>query len=169
MNLTEELLYIKQKFKEIMEQQGIQTKVKSVLANGIWENSYQNAVDLGGGKKGYFKFDYVMEDGVSLQVNHTHQEPFKPGEEVSYKITRTSPEYGNSGTVSKPEERALLVNTDVCLKHRPLPNDTQTQIVRQSSLTRAIETLTHNEPDFDREHVVVLANYYVEFVLTGKL
>lgn len=177
MNLREELLNFKKIYKQMVQQKGINTKVKSVQANGIWENTYQNACDLGGGKKGYFKFDYEMEDGVALSVNHTHKDPFPIGAEVSYKITRSN-DYGNSGTVGKPEQTVGEYYTEK--KYEPMTtitntpqiehkiSDTQTQIIRQSSLTRAVEVLSHNKADFQKEEVLILADYFVQFVLTGK-
>lgn len=72
----------------------MKTKVKSVQANG----TYQNKFGL------LYKFDYEFEDGKSLSANHKTQEGnFKPGDEVEYEI-KGSNDYGSWGSVSKPKE-----------------------------------------------------------------
>lgn len=71
------------------------SKVKSVQANGTWNSSDGTL---------FYKFDYEMEDGVSLQAMHKSQNHFNPGDEVDYEITRTHETYGNSGKVGKPSD-----------------------------------------------------------------
>jgi len=77
------------------------SKVKAVQGAGTFENSY--GVDLGNGTKGFYKFEYTMEDGTTLTANHKSQDPFKVGEDVEYTITKSN-NYGNMGKVSKPSE-----------------------------------------------------------------
>jgi len=80
----------------------MKSKVKNVQGSGVYENV--NGVDLGNGKKGYYKFEYEFEDGVTLTANHkTAQPKFPIGSEVEYEIVRTHEVYGNSGRVKKPE------------------------------------------------------------------
>ena len=54
------------------------SKVKSVVANGTYENS--NGVDLGNGTIGFFKFEYEFEDSETLTANHKSQTPFEVAE-----------------------------------------------------------------------------------------
>jgi hypothetical protein len=77
------------------------SKVKAVQGAGTFESQYGE--DLGNGKKGFYKFEYTMEDGTTLTANHKTQTPFGIGEEVEYKITK-SDNYGNKGKVYKPSE-----------------------------------------------------------------
>lgn len=77
------------------------SKVKSVQGNGVYENA--NGVDVGGGKKGYFKHEYTFEDGTTLVANHTTQMPFPVGTEVAYEVKGTN-NYGSWGKVAKPKE-----------------------------------------------------------------
>lgn len=124
----------------------MKTKVKSVQANG----TYQSKFGL------LYKFDYEFEDGKSLSANHKTQEGnFKPGDEVEYEI-KGSNDYGSWGSVSKPKEE-FKKNDDV-----------EIYIIRQSSLTRAIEHLSYKDHDkMTKENVTALADYYTDYVLNG--
>lgn len=93
----QELEFINQN-KNIMQTPKI-SKVKSVQPNGTLEN--QHGIDIGGGKIGFYKFEYLMEDGQVIIANHKTTEPFKEGAEVEYIITN---EQYNSGKVSKPKD-----------------------------------------------------------------
>ena len=69
------------------------SKVKSVQASGHFDGKFGRM----------FKFDYVMEDGKSIQANHkTDDGFFKTGTEVEYSVTRSHEQYGDSGKVSLP-------------------------------------------------------------------
>ncbi|MEM6815294.1 MAG: hypothetical protein AAF600_13065 [Bacteroidota bacterium] len=70
------------------------SKVKNVQGNGTWN-----------GKDGtlFYRYDYVMEDGVALQASHKTTDLFKVGDEVDYEVTREN-QYGKSGNVSKPSD-----------------------------------------------------------------
>lgn len=84
-------------------------KVKSIKGNGTYEN--ENGVDLGNGKKGYFKYEYEFEDGSFISANHkTNPSPFKVGDEVEV-ITKGTTKYGVHGTVSKPKENGSQTGT----------------------------------------------------------
>lgn len=77
------------------------SKVQSVIPTGTFKSDY--GTDLGDGTKGFYKFEYLMEDGAVVNASHKSKEaPFKPGDEVEYTITNA--EY-NNGKVSKPEEK----------------------------------------------------------------
>jgi len=84
------------------------SKVKSVLPSGTFQSDY--GVDLGDGTKGFFKFEYLMEDGAIVNASHKTKEcPFNAGDEVEYVITNA--EY-NNGKVSKPEEKTFQRKSD---------------------------------------------------------
>jgi len=78
------------------------SKVKSVTGNGAFENV--NGGDLGNGKKGFFKFEYTMEDGTIITANHKTNSSFKVGDDVEYEVKKDDPTYGKSGSVGKPKE-----------------------------------------------------------------
>jgi hypothetical protein len=77
------------------------SKVKSITGAGTWENA--NGVDLGNGTKGFFSFEYSMEDGTVLKANHKSDKGFDVGSEVEYVITGSN-DYGNRGKVQKPSD-----------------------------------------------------------------
>lgn len=78
------------------------SKVKNVQGNGTYENA--NGVDLGGGKKGFYKFDYEFEDGTFLSASHkATPSPFKIGDEVEYNVKGENGN-GKYGSVSKPKD-----------------------------------------------------------------
>lgn len=84
------------------------SKVKSVQPNGSFLNDFgtvQDNPDLPHHKqKLLYKFEYELEDGTILTANHkTDTSPFPAGTEVEYEVTKTHPEYGKSGKVTKPD------------------------------------------------------------------
>lgn len=129
------------------------SKVKSVVPNG----TYQSPNGL------LFKFNYNMEDGVALVANHkTEQCPFGVGDEVDYHI-KGSNSYGSWGSVKKPESGFSSQGTKVA----PTNNrnaDTQDQIMRQSSLNRAVDALGQNKEPMQ---YTALAEYFFNYVKTG--
>lgn len=134
------------------------SKVKSVQSNGSFENQY--GAEQPDGKKLLFSFEYEFEDGIVMGANHkTNISPFQEGSEVEYEITRKN-EYGKSGTVSKPQE-AFQPNQTGNQKS----DKVQVYIIKQSSLTRAIEHLSYNSQAMIKEDVIALAGYYTNWVL----
>lgn len=88
---------------ENKNQQIMQSKIKSIQGSGTWENA--NGVDLGNGKKGFFKFEYTFEDGTVLMANSkSSPPPFKVGDVAEYEVKREHPEHGKSGTVKRPQD-----------------------------------------------------------------
>lgn len=77
------------------------SKVKKVTGSGTWENA--NGVDLGNGKKGFFSFEYEMEDGEIFKANHKSDTGYAVGSDVEYVITGSN-EYGKRGKVQKPQD-----------------------------------------------------------------
>lgn len=74
------------------------SKVKSVQGAGDFD------MEINGNTVKLYSFEYEMEDGTILKANHkTNTSPFPTGSEVDYNVTKTHPEYGNSGTVKKPD------------------------------------------------------------------
>ena len=72
------------------------SKVKSVQGAGTWQGNDGTT---------FYKFDYVFEDGQTLQANHKTSEPMVAvGEMAEYEVTRTHPTYGPAGKVKKPQE-----------------------------------------------------------------
>ena len=45
-----------------------------------------------------------MEDGQKIQANHKKELPIPKGAEVEYEVKRTHPQYGDSGSVKKPND-----------------------------------------------------------------
>ena len=129
------------------------SKVKSVVPNG----TYQSPNGL------LYKFKYEMEDGNSLVANHkTEQCPFGAGSEVDYHIKGTNA-YGSWGSVKKPESGNIPASGS------PAPTnnrnaDTQDQIMRQSSLNRAVDALGQNKKPIQ---YTGLAEYFFNYVKTG--
>lgn len=74
---------------------GTVSKVQSVTPSGHFDGSFGRM----------FKFNYVMEDGISIQANHkTETGFFAAGSEVEYNITKDSPQYGLSGKVGRVQD-----------------------------------------------------------------
>ena len=79
---------------------GVVSNVQSVVANGSFDGNF--------GKM--FKFKYTFTDGTSLDANHKNEAAFwAVGSQIEYEITRTSPQYGNSGKVGKVQEEQFPV------------------------------------------------------------
>ena len=131
------------------------SKVKSVVPNGTY-NSPNGLL---------YKFNYTMEDGVALTANHkTEQCPFGVGDEVDYHI-KGSNNYGSWGSVKKLESGFSSQGTKVA----PTNNrnaDTQDQIMRQSSLNRAVDALGQNKEPMQ---YTALAEYFFNYVKTGEV
>ena len=112
-----------------------------------------------------YKFNYEMEDGAKLVANHkTEQCPFAVGDEVDYHI-KGSNSYGSWGSVKKPESNFSPQGTKVA----PTNNrnaDTQDQIMRQSSLNRAVDALGQNKEPMQ---YTGLAEYFFNYVKTGEV
>ena len=69
------------------------SKVKSVTGNGTWDSP--NGM--------FYKFEYEMEDGQTVNAMHKTQDGnFKVGETVDYEITN---QQYNNGKVRKPEQQ----------------------------------------------------------------
>ena len=139
------------------------SKVKQVQSTGSFENDYGTLQD--NGKKLLFKFEYVFEDGVVMTANHkTTVSPFPEGSVVEYEVKNTHPEHGKSGKVSKPDTGNYTRSG--ASSGKPMDNDVQSMIVRQSSLTRAIETLSLNKSlSLDPVEVIELAGRYSKWVM----
>jgi len=94
-----------------------------------------------------YSYDYTFEDGIGLQANHkTETSPFQVGSEVEYEI-KSNDEYGNKGSVKKPEQGNYVAQPTSNGSAQPKVNNNeydqrQTEIVRQSSLNRAMEFIT---------------------------
>lgn len=131
------------------------SKVKSVVPKN---ETYQSPNGL------LYKFNYEMEDGMKLVANHkTEQCPFKAGDEVDYHI-KGSNSYGSWGAVKKPESGNFHQGGQ---KPAPANNrnaDTQDQIMRQSSLNRAVDALGQNKEPMQ---YTGLAEYFFNYVKTG--
>lgn len=69
------------------------SKVKSVTIGDSYESNGTT----------YYNHNYVMEDGQKIQASHKEQNKFSVGDEVEYEVKRTHPTYGDSGSVSKPQ------------------------------------------------------------------
>mgnify|MGYP000005821609 CR=1 FL=1 len=132
------------------------SKVKSVHPKN---ETYQSPNGL------LYKFNYEMEDGAKLSANHkTEQCPFKAGDEVDYHI-KGSNNYGSWGSVKKPESSFSPQGAKVA----PANNrntDTQDQIMRQSSLNRAVDALGQNKEPMQ---YTGLAEYFFNYVKTGEV
>lgn len=129
------------------------SKVKSVQQDGTWNSKHDNAL--------MYKHEYEFEDGTLLQASHKTQNPFKQGDEVEYNVTRESDTYGKSGNVKWVADNQQLFSGGKSDK-------VQTYIIRQSSLTRAIEHLTVLHADtrdsLTKENVTALAEHYAKWV-----
>lgn len=133
------------------------SKVKSVVPNG----TYQSPNGL------LYKFNYEMEDGAKLVANHkTEQSPFGIGDEVDYHI-KGSNSYGSWGSVKKPESnfspQVTTVAPSAGKQYGKSPEE-QDQIMRQSSLNRAVEVLGQNKEPMQ---YTGLAEYFFNYVKTG--
>lgn len=143
----------------------ISSKVKHVLSSGSFESQY--GTPNAEGKKLMYKFEYTMEDGVTLTANHkTQTGNFKEGEPVEYEITKESEQYGKSGKVSKPDSGNYQSNASSASKSDP---KVQGMIVKQNALGHATELLKHNammdNKKFLSKDVVALAQIYTDWVI----
>jgi hypothetical protein len=105
-----------------------ESKVKSVTANGTWN-------DL-------FKFEYVLENGLVIGAMHKSQDGFKAGDEVSYEVVRENEQYGLSGKISKPQEQ----NSNKGANYNKDPK-TQLMILAQSTLAKSVDIYNHGGLD----------------------
>ena len=144
------------------------SKVKSVQNNGSFENEYGAPNEQG--KKLLYKFEYVFEDGIVMTANHkTTTSPFPVGSEVDYEITKEHAEHGKSGKVKKPDSGNFTRSN--ASNGKPMDNNVQLMIVRQSSLNRAVEVLCHNSAiaakpnQVDELEVIELAERFVKWVM----
>lgn len=127
-------------------------KITHVTGNGHYDSNYGRL----------YKFEYTFDDGVTLSANHkTENCPFKNGDEVEYEI-KGSNDYGSYGKVSKPSEQP---NSFQAKKSDP---NVQRYIVKQSSLERAMEYMTHHKSEFSKDDVLALADEFAEWVLSDK-
>lgn len=140
------------------------SKIKSVQANGSFENDFGTVQE--NGKKLLFKFEYEFEDGVIMTANHkTVDPPFAIGADVDYEVTKTHPEYGKSGKVKKPDTGNYGGSNASYSKGDDSAR--QLMIVRQSSLNRAVEILIHNAQHDERPNPMVDEIEIIE--LAGRL
>lgn len=132
--------------------------VKSVQANGSGDSPHGTL----------YNFVYEFEDGVSLGARHkTVTGFFKEGSQVEYNIKGENT-YGNYGTVSKPKDiSSHSSHKEVYGPGAKVNRDpVQTYIVRQSSLKIALEHLSV-VGEVNKENVIALAEYYVDYVFDG--
>ncbi len=131
------------------------SKVKSVQSKN---ETYQSPNGL------LYKFNYEMEDGSKLVANHkSEQSPFKEGDEVDYHI-KGGNSFGNWGTVKKPDSNFSSTSQVAPTNNRNA--DTQDQIMRQSSLNRAVDALGENKEPMQ---YTALAEYFFNYVKSGKV
>ena len=131
------------------------SKVKSVQANGTYESSYGLL----------YKFDYELEDGKSLSANHKTASPLDVGSDIEYEIKGNS-NSGPYGSIKKWSPQSDQYSGI----HAPGKDKVQEYIIRQSSLTRAIEHLSYkNHDEMTKENITALAEYYVHYVLHGHV
>lgn len=132
-------------------------KIKSVQQDGTWNSKHDGSLN--------YTHEYEFEDGTILQASHKTQQPFRTGDEVEYEVKKEN-QYGKSGTVkwvkNYPNSPSNKSN-----KSNKSNDKVQGYIIRQSSLTRAIEHLKVNEPsqNLTKENVIALAEYYEKWVL----
>ena len=100
----------------------------------------------------------VMENGDKINIGKKTEQ--KVAWELTYEIVDTQQEYNKAKAVKKEDfTRSKQSN--------PVQDDKrQLMIVRQSSLTRAIETLSHNHSEFTSEDVIIMAQTYTEWVMS---
>ena len=140
--------------------------VKTVQANGTWESP----------KGILYKFLYEFEDGKTVSANHkTITGLFAVGKKVEYEI-KGSNDYGNWGSVKKPEvinAAGLASDKDI---HGPglkqNRDATQQYIVRQSCLKLALDHLMFRENGGDekavtKENIMAMAEIYTDYVFEG--
>ncbi len=135
------------------------SKVKDVQGNGTYDSQYGLL----------YKYTYTMDDGTCLVANHKKQQPLEVGSDIVYEIKGSS-DFGDYGTVKRlpSESQYDNYNTKFSNNTKPPADKVQTYIIRQSSLTRAIEHLSHkDQDDITKENIVALADYYVNYVLNG--
>ena len=144
------------------------SKVKSVTGNGSFESEYGALQESG--KKLLFSFEYEMEDGTILTANHkTDTSPFAIGTDVEYEVTKTHPEYGKSGKVKKPDTGQYSGSNNSYSKGDDSAR--QLMIVRQSSLNRAVEIISHNaaiqqtSKEIDEIEIIELAERLTKWVM----
>lgn len=138
------------------------SKVKNVQGSGTFE------MEINGNTVTLFKFEYEMEDGTILTANHkTDTSPFPIGSEVEYNVTKTHPEYGKSGKVSKPGSNNY--NNSNASKADP---KVQGMIVKQNALGHATELLKHNaimdNGKMKSDDVMALAQIYTDWVMGAE-
>jgi len=146
--------------------------VKTVVPKGSFENEYGALQDNSElplhGKKLLYKFEYTMENGITLTANHkTNTSPFPAGSPVDYEVTKEDDKHGKSGKVKKPEQAQHSAPSDGGGN-----SDVQLMIVRQSSLKVAFDLIHHNciadDKKVEATAVMQLADIFTEYVMKSK-
>lgn len=123
------------------------SRVKEVQSNGTYDSKHGLL----------YKYEYTFEDGTVLNANHKSQKPFEKSTLLEYEV-KGSNDFVSWGSVKKPQDNQSYGKSD----------NVQLYIIRQSSLTRAIEHLSHKDHDkLTKENVTALAEYYSNYVLKG--
>ena len=109
---------------------------------------------------GNYYHNVTMENGDKLNIGKKKEQSV--GWELTYEIVDTQQEYNKAKAVRK---EAFTPSPN--RQSNPLQDDKrQLMITRQSSLTRAIETLSNNQDTFTPEEVIQMAQKYTEWVMS---
>ncbi len=122
------------------------SKIKHVEMLQEWSNAHGT----------YHPHKVTFENGDIAIANKKKQNAYSVDQELKYEITGQDKSGNNKFKEVKEEFTPGGSKTDP---------KTQTYIIKQSSLTRAIEHLSIKKIDFKKEDVIKLAQYYTDWVL----
>ena len=118
-----------------------ESKVTNVVSNGTW--------------KEFFKFDYILENGLGINAMHKTNEGFKVGDTVQFEVKRSN-QYGLGGTIGKPQEEGSNYNSGGNSGKGGYQKDPKTQmlILAQSTLAKAIEVFQAGMLDDNIQEII---------------
>ena len=135
------------------------SKIQNLQQNGTWQGNFGLM----------YKYDILLENGHSGEYSskkYTSQEqlPFKVGDVIEYEFKD-----GQYPKIVKPMLEGAKRDFKASGSYKGKNSDPEVQkmIVRQSSLQRSIEVLTHNlkSKAIKKELVTELAEYFSEWVM----
>ena len=134
------------------------SKLTSLQANGTWDSNHGTM----------YKYELAFENGDAGEYsskNYTSIEElkFKLNDIVHYEYVDGKYPKIKSPSLTPPQEGGFTPNAP-----RGNDADRQIMIVRQSSLTRAIEMCNLHGKALDKEQIVAAAEFFTNWVMTGQ-
>ena len=139
------------------------SKIVSLQGAGTWESQkfgtmYQFDISLENGQSG----DYSSSKYTSVEAL-----PFSVGEEIEYEYDTSNAQYPKIKKPLKAGSKRWSQNGQFSGGN---DEEREIRICRQSSLTRAVEVLTHNNQGgiVKPSDVIKYADYFTNYVMTGN-